>query len=147
MCICFVKWQLSTCPEGFMSLSSLSKLENRVLPNGPSMVEGWVVHVTFVWSVYHVDSELLADHRSSLPKWQSSWGQHGAHLGPVGPSWAPCWPHEPCYQGLHTVHSLNGKKYFGNSLVTKQTNMGATMGCPFHSWVTFGDLLQTALHC
>ena len=24
-----------------------------------------------------------------------------AHLGPVGPRWAPCWPHEPCYQGLH----------------------------------------------
>ena len=19
-------------------------------------------------------------------------------LGPVGPRWAPCWPHEPCYQ-------------------------------------------------
>ena len=30
---------------------------------------------------------------------QSSWGQHGAHLGPVGPRWAPCWSHEPCYQG------------------------------------------------
>ena len=26
-------------------------------------------------------------------------GQHGDHLGPVGPSWAPCWPHEPSYQG------------------------------------------------
>ena len=23
-----------------------------------------------------------------------------AHLGPVGPRWATCWPHEPCYQGL-----------------------------------------------
>ena len=23
-------------------------------------------------------------------------GQHVAHLGPIGPSWAPCWPHEPC---------------------------------------------------
>ena len=33
------------------------------------------------------------------PRLQSSWGQHGAHLGPVGPRWAPCWPHEPCYQG------------------------------------------------
>ena len=28
-----------------------------------------------------------------------SWGQHGAHLGPTGPRWAPCWPHEPCYLG------------------------------------------------
>ena len=30
---------------------------------------------------------------------QSSWAQNGAHLGPTGPRWAPCWPHEPCYQG------------------------------------------------
>ena len=22
---------------------------------------------------------------------------HGAHQGPTGPRWAPCWPHEPCY--------------------------------------------------
>ena len=34
-----------------------------------------------------------------LPRYQSSWGQHGTHLGPVGPRWSPCWPHEPCYQG------------------------------------------------
>ena len=26
-------------------------------------------------------------------------GQPGAHLGPVGPRWAPCWPHEPGYLG------------------------------------------------
>ena len=26
-------------------------------------------------------------------------GPHGAHLGPVSPRWAPCGPHEPCYQG------------------------------------------------
>ena len=24
---------------------------------------------------------------------------HAAHMGPVGPRWAPCLPHEPCYQG------------------------------------------------
>ena len=24
---------------------------------------------------------------------------HGAHLGPTGPRWAQCWPHEPCYLG------------------------------------------------
>ena len=29
----------------------------------------------------------------------------GAHLGPVGPRWAPCWPHKPCYQGLLCGHS------------------------------------------
>ena len=36
---------------------------------------------------------------SYLPRKQSSWGQHGTHLGPVGPRRAPCSPHEPCYQG------------------------------------------------
>ena len=36
------------------------------------------------------------------PCYQGSWGQHGAHLGPTGPSWAPCWPHELCYLGQHT---------------------------------------------
>ena len=30
---------------------------------------------------------------------QGSWGQHAAHLGPAGPRWAPCWPHELCYLG------------------------------------------------
>ena len=35
------------------------------------------------------------------PRGQNSWGQHGAHLGSVGPRWDPCRPHEPCYQGLH----------------------------------------------
>ena len=27
-------------------------------------------------------------------------GRHGAHLGPVGPRWVPCWLHDPCSQGL-----------------------------------------------
>ena len=33
---------------------------------------------------------------------------HGANMGPirgpVAPSWAPCWPHEPCYQGICSDH-------------------------------------------
>ena len=29
-------------------------------------------------------------HRES-PREQASWGQHEAHLRPVGPRWAPCW--------------------------------------------------------
>ena len=33
------------------------------------------------------------------PQIAKSMGQHGAHLGPVGPRWAPCWPHKPCYLG------------------------------------------------
>ena len=26
-------------------------------------------------------------------------GQHGTHLGPTGPRWAPCWPHDSCCRG------------------------------------------------
>ena len=37
------------------------------------------------------------------PCQQSSWGQHGAHLGLTGPRWAPCWPHELCYLGRQLV--------------------------------------------
>ena len=36
----------------------------------------------------------------------NSLGQNGAHLGPVGPRWAPCWPHEPCYQGCYSSTTL-----------------------------------------
>ena len=32
--------------------------------------------------------------------------QHGAHLGPTGPSWAPCWPHELCYLGCCDLMSI-----------------------------------------
>ena len=34
-----------------------------------------------------------------FPREQGSCGQHWSHLGPVGPMWALCWPHEPCYLG------------------------------------------------
>ena len=30
-----------------------------------------------------------------------TWGPYGAHLGPTGPRWAPCWPHELWYLGYH----------------------------------------------
>ena len=32
--------------------------------------------------------------------------QHWALLGPTGPRWAPCWPHELCYLGGKSNHSL-----------------------------------------
>ena len=32
---------------------------------------------------------------------------HGAHLGPVSPRWAPCRPHEPCYQGWFCSKCVN----------------------------------------
>ena len=38
----------------------------------------------------------------NYPRWQDSWDQRGAHLGPISPRWVPCWSHEPCYQGCST---------------------------------------------
>ena len=42
-----------------------------------------------------------------------TWSPPGAHLGPTGPSWAPCCPHESCYLGslfnLFDVHALSSK--------------------------------------
>ena len=42
------------------------------------------------------------DGMSQWRLWEQPWkqgslGQHGAHLGPTGPRWAPCWPNESCY--------------------------------------------------
>ena len=42
-----------------------------------------------------------------LTRYQGSWGHHGANLCPVGPRWTPCWPHEPCYQGIFTCFTKN----------------------------------------
>ena len=33
------------------------------------------------------------------PWYQGSLGQHGDHLGPIGPRWSPCWPYGLCYLG------------------------------------------------
>ena len=38
--------------------------------------------------------------------------QHGAHLGPVGPRWAPCWSHKPCYQGRYMNTSIQSNYWW-----------------------------------
>ena len=53
------------------------------------------------------------DIRLTLHPWlQGSWGQHGAHLGPTGPRWTPCWPHELCYLGYSSDCILIGCPVF-----------------------------------
>ena len=41
-----------------------------------------IIYIDLVWKNGYPDSKV-----------------HGAHLGPTGPRWAPCWPHELCYLG------------------------------------------------
>ena len=57
------------------------------------------VYILFMQPYLSVRPSVFFFCQSVWHRWQSSWGQHGAHLGPDGPRWAPCWPHEPCYQG------------------------------------------------
>ena len=54
----------------------------------------FLMHISFNWWV-KCCCEFVYGTR---PRQQGSWGHHGAHLGPVGPRWVPCWPHERGYQ-------------------------------------------------
>ena len=69
---------------------------------------------------------------------------HGAHLGPVSPRWAPCWPHEPCYQGNTCsdipVHHLVTKVFKNGQKKANQTPVphGQQSIC-FH--------LSSVVHC
>ena len=83
---------------------------------------GTQVHATRIFEVFYTKHLLIRrsiiiqmTHRmrvSYVPRQQSSWGQHGAHLGPVGPIWAPCWPHQLCYQGCDKPFGSVGLEIF-----------------------------------
>ena len=57
-------------------------------------------HISSLWVSYMVSIGRIW---VELSRQQGSWDLHGAHLGPTGPRWALCWPHEPCYQGGHIL--------------------------------------------
>ena len=60
---------------------------------------------------------------------------HGAHLGPVGPRWAPCWHHGPSYQGVFTCLSsvadpmYRGKYHRSQKHQGKLTQMNHVDAC------------------
>ena len=78
----------------------------RHIPSNRLMVNLWPWYSTCLTGKWQYP---VRDHAvsSGVGPWkQGSWGQHGAHLGPTGPRWAPCWPHELCYLGLLKLCSL-----------------------------------------
>ena len=78
----------------------------------------------------------------SYPRELSSWGQHGAHLGLVGPRWAQCWPHEPCYQGMITpVQLMLQWKLRVISIKCKPCD--CFMGCNLHAHVKCIKCIRT----
>ena len=64
----------------------IAKISVQSLPANMNMLHG-------LW--YYVNQTGINNNiNESIPRQQSLWGQHGAHLRPVSPRWAPCWPHE-----------------------------------------------------
>ena len=56
-------------------------------------VEGAEPHLHRLVALY------ISCHYRNDPRYQGAWGQHGVYLGPTGPRWAPCCPHELCNMG------------------------------------------------
>ena len=72
----------------------------------------WIHHVCSS-SVYHITT-LIA--RFLGPKW--------AHLGPTGPMWVPCWPHELCYMGSQMCWFHVAGQYIQLTLITMWSPRG-----------------------
>ena len=54
----------------------------------------------------HCTKKSLILYGGAFPDSMVHGGQHGAHLGPTGPRWAPWWPHELCYLGIVQLHIM-----------------------------------------
>ena len=67
-----------------------------------SRIHGTARRPSFRWHGFIFPLAIRGCHKTGryyrFPRQQGSWGQHGAHLGPVGPRLAPWWPHVTCYQ-------------------------------------------------
>ena len=87
----FAVWWIILCLVLFLALSLFSLI--------CSVFVVIICFDFFLWCRLPLLSYVWCKSQCCAPRLQSSWGQHGGHLGPVGPRWAPCWPHEPCYQG------------------------------------------------
>ena len=87
--ICFPSITDSTNPCFYPGVAGASTMQKNIIPAymlGPCIAghqQAWY------WS-HHFSISLIAMFMG--PTW--------AHLGPTGPRWAPCWPHELCYLGL-----------------------------------------------
>ena len=66
------------------------------------IIEPWIKWSWFAFSVYFqncVFKMIFYKPYSNVVSLSPDSKVHGAHLGPTGRRWAPCWPHELCYLG------------------------------------------------
>ena len=77
------KWHWGLRPKLFNVLLLVSELSSTC---GNHTVELWISKLGQNIFLYREQNRLKL--HMNKPREQSSWGQHGAHLGPVGPRWA-----------------------------------------------------------
>ena len=86
-----------TCAGKWEALQPLSDLFGRYLCECERMLVNWirfsVILLTFTGLTTHKTVVVFSRIWSCLSESCKS-----RHI-PGGPRWAPCWPHEPCYQG------------------------------------------------
>ena len=87
--VSFNDWKIPTYCYNSWNKFSLTKVNSTY-----HLPAAWEVSCCCVGSADDVTSVISKDKGV-----QGLWEQHVAYLGPTGPRWAPCWPHEPCYLG------------------------------------------------
>ena len=68
-------------------------------PNSKYRVDNSLVIIVLFYCLVTIYGGKNVKIYACQPRKQSSRVKYGAHLGPLGPIWAPRWPHELCYQG------------------------------------------------
>ena len=67
------------------------------------------VFIPFKYSTKQLSQSFMEWRSTQIAKFKwPTW----AHLCPVGPRWAPHWPHEPCYQVSETLKVLTARNMF-----------------------------------
>ena len=97
-------WILNHTQNRIASICGIDKYAEYVRCNcvSKTWIPGDRFHVkmqSYRYTSSHYKIRLCNGNPYTYPEKRSSWGQHGAHLGPTGPRWAQCWSHELGYLG------------------------------------------------
>ena len=67
-------------------------------------------------------------------------GPTWAHLGPVVPWWAPCWPREPCYLGVLLLKRTVETKWSAYWLKIKRQQTQWNIAKPVRGWLSSNSI-------
>ena len=109
--ITWAAWLLKSPRLGVQQFLQANINENTKLPITASFERGvhrWPAASPHKWPVKQKTCNITDN--------KGSWGTHGAHMGHVGPSWAPRWPHKPCHQGC-SCESTTDRQLFQKHII------------------------------